>query len=193
MTRKLLTAVAVALLAAPAALSAQIHTGISLAGGIALPTGDFKDGTSNGYKVDNGFNLAAGLNVGVPLLPIGVRLEGAYNRFNIGGLPNGFSGNQDIISGTVNGTFGLGLPYVIGGLGYYSSKANVSGSGSTNASERTNAAGFNAGVGLRFPLGLISTFAEIRYHKMLGDSNLNSATKVAANSAYIPITFGINF
>jgi opacity protein-like surface antigen len=193
MTRKLLTALAVVLLAAPAAASAQIHTGISLAGGIALPTGDFKDGTSNGYKVDNGYNLAAGLNIGVPLLPIGVRIEGAYNRFGISGLPSGFTGNQDIISGTVNGTFGLGLPYVIGGLGYYSSKASVSGSGSTDSSDRTNAVGFNGGVGLRFPLGVISTFAEIRYHRMLGENNLNSATKVAANSAYIPITFGINF
>ncbi|MDB4887763.1 MAG: hypothetical protein JWN79_3201 [Gemmatimonadetes bacterium] len=193
MTRKLLTALAVALLAAPAALSAQIHTGLSIAGGIALPTGDFKDGTANGYKVDNGYNLAAGLNVGVPLLPIGLRIEGAYNRFGISGLPTGVTGNQDIISGTVNGTFGLGLPYIIGGVGYYSSKASVSGTGASNSSDRTNAGGVNGGIGLRFPLGLISTFAEIRYHKMLGGDNMNSSTKVAANSAYIPITFGINF
>jgi hypothetical protein len=194
MTRKLLTAFTVAMLAAPLALSAQIHTGLSLAGGISLPTGDFKDGTSNGYKVDNGYNLAAGLNVGVPLLPVGLRLEGGYNRFNISGLAAGSSANQDIISGTVNGTFGMGLPYVIGGIGYYSTKATYNGTGGTSASsDRTNAMGLNGGVGMRFPLGVISTFAEIRYHKMMGGDNINTTNSVAANSAYIPITFGINF
>ena len=161
-----------------------------------MPSGDFKNGTGvngSGFKADNGYNLAAGLNIGVPLLPVGVRLEGAYNSFNFAGLPTGVSASQNIISGTVNGTVGLGLPYLIGGLGYYSSKASATGGGTTNSTDRANAFGLNGGVGLRFPLGVISTFAEIRYHKMMGGDNANTTNSPAANLAYIPITFGINF
>jgi hypothetical protein len=187
MTRKLLTALAVALLAAPAALSAQIHTGLSIAAGLAVPSGDLaKD-------VNSGYNLAAGLNIGVPLLPAGLRLEGAFNRFEGKNLPNGTSAHADIISGTANATFGLGLPYIIGGLGYYSTKVSASNGTMTATSDRANAFGLNGGVGLRFPLGVISTFAEIRYHKMMGGDNANTVNSPPANSAYIPITFGINF
>jgi hypothetical protein len=194
MTKKLLTVLAVGLLAAaPSMASAQISTSISLAGGLSMPSGDFESGKNIGYGVKSGYNLAAGLNIGVPLLPVGVRAEVGYNSFDVKNLGPGETATQNITSATVNGTFGLGLPYVIGGLGYYSTKGQAKDASGTFNTERENTLGFNAGVGLRFPLGVISTFAEIRYHKMMGNDNALSANKPAANVAYIPITFGINF
>jgi len=192
-TKLLAVLIAGGVAAAPAAASAQISTSFSIAGGLSVPSGEFGGGSATVDAVKTGYNLAAGLNIGVPLLPVGVRLEAAFNDFEYKNLAPGTSGSQSIISGTVNGTFGLGLPYVIGGIGYYSTKAKASGGGTTLTSERDNAAGVNGGVGIRFPLGLISTFAEIRYHKMLGSDNASSSTKPAANVSYIPITFGINF
>jgi hypothetical protein len=182
MTKKLLTVLAVGLLAAaPSIASAQIGTSISLAAGLALPSGEGSD------QVNSGYNVAAGLNIGVPLLPVGVRLEGAYNAFESKGNTSTNSSSTNIFSATANGTFGLGLPYVIGGLGYYSAGGSAKVGGTDVKFDRENAVGINGGVGVRFPLGVISTFAEIRYHKMLGDKNKGG------DLAYIPITFGINF
>lgn len=183
MNRKLLAALTVVTLAAaPAALSAQISTGISLAAGLSLP------GSGNDFSRDfsSGYNAAVGLNIGAPLLPVGVRIEGGYNGFEAKNMPTGSSGNVKILSGTVNATAGLGLPYVIGGLGYYSRKLEAK-SGTLTANDSQSAVGLNGGVGMRFPLGALSTFAEIRYHKMMGDS------AKGADLSYIPITFGIQF
>jgi opacity protein-like surface antigen len=182
MTRRLLTLLVVsALAAAPSALSAQLSTGVSVAGGISLPKGE---GSSD---IENGFNGAVGLNIGAPLLPVGFRLEGAYNGWNAksSSLPAGYSANTNIISGTANVTFGLGLPYVIGGLGYYRMKGELK--GPITDSQTESAMGYNIGAGVRFPLGVMSTFLEARYHKMTGDK------AKGADASYIPITFGIQF
>src|SRR5690349_9197137 len=98
MNRKLLAVLLAGAIAAPALASAQIGTHISVAGGLAIPSGDLGDVAKTGY------NLAAGLNIGVPLMPVGVRLEGAYNSFDAKGTTSGTSGSQNIASGTVNGT-----------------------------------------------------------------------------------------
>ena len=166
------------LAAAPAALSAQLSSHFTVAGGVAVPTGSLKDGA------DAGYNLAAGLAFGAPLIPIGVRLEGGYNSFNVKG---GVSGTARVISGTANAIVALGptgaSPYLIGGVGLYNRNLSVSGFGSDGKS----AGGVNLGAGLRFPLGLVSTYVEARYHKMLG--NANDGT----DWSYVPITFGVTF
>lgn len=181
MNRTLLAILATGVLAAtPAVASAQLSTGFSIAGGLAMPTGNFANGVSSG------FNGALGLNIGAPLVPVGVRIEGGYNGFNGKNLPAGSSGDVRVLSGTVNATLGMGLPYLIGGVGYYGARATAS-SGGFSASSTQSAAGFNVGAGLRFPLGLLSTFAEVRYHKMMGDANNGG------DISYVPITFGVQF
>jgi hypothetical protein len=162
--------------AAPSALSAQISTGISLAGGIALPQGDF------GKGVESGYNAALGLNIGAILLPVGVRLEGAYNGFKVKNLTTG-SADTRIISGTANVTLGMGLPYVIAGLGYYDGKTTLNGTALGSGSGNGGSMGYNVGGGVRLPLGVMTTFVEARYHKMTG----------SAKASYIPITFGVQF
>jgi opacity protein-like surface antigen len=168
MTRRLLVVLAATLFAAaPASLSAQ---SISLAGGLSVPTGDLSDG------VESGYNGTLGFNFGAPLIPVGARLEGSINGFNAKGTG---SADLRVLSATANATFGLGMPYVIGGIGYYNARVK-----STIGSITESGAGFNIGAGLSFPLPALSPFVEVRYHQMTGD---NSDVK------FIPITFGIKF
>ena len=153
----------------PALSQAQL----SVSGGIAAPVSDLSD------VADLGYNVNAGLNFGGTFLPIGVRLEGSLNGFNLKDI------NEDvrILNATANAIVNLGhqsgSPYLIGGVGLYNSKFGSAGS--------ENAVGVNLGGGLRFPLGTLNTFFEARYHAMLGDRG------DGANLQYIPITFGILF
>jgi hypothetical protein len=169
MTRRLLAVLAAGLLAAaPASLHAQ---SISLAGGLSLPVSDF------GNLEQSGYNATVGFNFGAPLVPVGARVEGSINGFN---HKNNVSGDTRILSATANGIFNLGMSYAIGGVGYYNTRAKFG----ALAERTTNSAGFNIGGGLRFPLGTLSPFVEVRYHQLTGD---NDGIK------FIPITFGIQF
>lgn len=182
MSRRFLAVLAAGMLAAtPHILPAQLSTSISLAGGLSAPVAELAN------RVDAGYNLAGALSFGAPLIPLGVRLEVGYNAFN--GKSTAFTTYTDhkIVSGTVNATLALGptgaSPYLIGGVGAYNRRFSAA---AGTGSDRT-AGGFNVGGGIRFPLGLISTFVEARYHQMLG--NPGDFT----DYRYVPVTFGINF
>ena len=175
MTKRFFTLLAVAVLViAPASIRAQ---SVSLAGGLSQPNGDLSDGVGSGYSAALGFNF------GAPLIPLGARIEGGINGFNYKG---GASGSVRIMNVTANGIFKLGMPYMIGGLGYYDRQIKETVVG-TQVSETQRALGFNVGGGVSLPLGMLSPFAEIRYHAMLGDKDK------AANFQFIPITFGVKF
>jgi hypothetical protein len=177
MTLRSLAAAAATILALSAA-PAHGQLSFSLAAGLNAPVGTLGDLT------DIGYNAAAGLNVGAPLLPVGLRFEGAYNGLQI----KNSGGDVRIISGTANAIFNVGTtkdaPYLITGLGVYNRRLTVNPFGS---SRDKTVVGINGGGGLRFPLVGITTFLEARYHVMLGDKN------DAANYQFIPITFGIVF
>jgi hypothetical protein len=175
MTRRLLAVLAAGMLAAtPSVLHAQ---SISLAGGIALPVSDMNTNEQSGY------NAALGLNFGALLLPIGGRLEGSYNSFNH--KTSYASGDNRVMSATANATFGLGGPYLIGGLGYYNARSKTTIPGGTQIEASRDGAGINIGAGMHFPLPTLSPFVEVRYHQMLGDKN--------KDVKFVPITFGIQF
>ena len=146
---------------------------LSVSGGIATPVSDLSD------VADIGYNVNAGLNFGGTYLPIGMRLEGSLNGFDIKDV----SENVRILNATANAIVNLGQqsgsPYLIGGLGIYNSKFGDA--------DSENAVGVNLGGGLRFPLGTLNSFFEARYHAMLGDR------ENGANLQYVPITFGIVF
>jgi hypothetical protein len=172
MTRRLFAVFAAAMLAAaPSTLRAQ---SVSIAGGLAVPTGVMGDNEQSGY------NGTIGLNFGAPLIPVGARLEGSINGFN---HKNNLSGDFRVLSATANGIFGLGMPYLIGGIGYYNARHKQT-IGTLTSEETVSGAGFNIGGGFSFPLPSLSPFVEVRYHQMLGD---NDSVK------FIPITFGIKF
>lgn len=181
MNRPFLALLAAGTLAlAPAAAHAQLSTSVGVGGGIAVPVSNLRD------VADAGYNLEGHVNLGAPLIPVGVRLEVGYNSFN-GKSAFTSSGKVQIISGTANATLALGpsgaSPYLIGGVGIYNRRLTENG---TNSDSKTTG-GVNVGAGFRFPLGVMSTFIEARYHVMLGNE------LDATNLQYIPITFGINF
>jgi hypothetical protein len=164
------------LVAGALALSPQITSGqarFGVSGGLAVPISDLAD------LADLGYDVAAGLNFGGTHVPIGARLEGGFNWFNL----TGQGGSARILDLTLNALANIGQrpnsPYLIGGLGVYNSKV-----GSFNSK---SAVGINLGGGLRFPIGDNTTFLEARYHLMLGNRT------DFAKFQFIPINFGVVF
>jgi Outer membrane protein beta-barrel domain len=159
-------------------LSAQSSKSVSLgiAAGAAIPVSDFSDAYSTGY---NG-TVALGLSsVGSPL---GLRFEGAYNKF-IGRNDIGLNQpDSRIIAGTANLIYslpGVGIrPYLIGGGGYYSLKVDR-----PNA-QSVNKFGINGGIGAMFPLSGFNTYLEARVHDVFTD---------VSSTIFVPVTFGILF
>jgi len=164
-----------AMVMSASALHAQ--TSFSAAAGLAMPIGSTADGAKMGY------NATLGLGIKPPLAPIGLRIEGMWNQFD---LKNSSAGMR-LLAGTANVTLsGAGMPipmgYLIGGLGIYNSALTNLPTGVTSSSE--SKVGFNVGVGLNFPLTGFSTYAEARLHIV---NTSGSSTK------FIPIVFGIKF
>jgi len=153
-----------------------VQFGVAL--GAALPTSDLSDIVSTGYNgtVTLGFNPA--------LIPLGVRVDGAYNQFAI---KDAFGdGNVHFASVTGNLVYQIPgqtvTPYAIGGAGWYRAAVNVTGFGSGSEDHF----GWNLGGGIKLPLSGFDTFIEARYNQVQmsnGDPSLK----------FIPITFGIMF
>jgi Outer membrane protein beta-barrel domain len=165
-----IAACALALSIAAPSVRAQIPTPtIGAGGGAAFPLGNNRDFYSTGYNV----LVYGGIDFG--LIPLGVRVDGALAHFS----PQGFSGHDNVWSGTANLVYKIHAPivqpYVIGGVGYYYTNVDASSSGSKF--------GVNGGVGLtlRIP-ALFGVFGELRYHYI---ANAGHAIQ------YVPLTFGI--
>ena len=173
--RTLAGAAFLAAAAAPAVASAQSMAHLGIAAGATVPVGDFGDAVTTGY------HAMATLGFSAPLVPVGFRVDGAFNE--LAGKNSGPKTRVWSVTGNVllnAGSAVVATPYLIGGGGWYHatlSPAPILGSASDDQF------GFNVGAGLRIPLTGFSTFAEVRYHKMLGDAHIQ----------YVPITFGINF
>jgi hypothetical protein len=165
------------LVSMPASAQLSILKPISLgiAGGGSLPMADMKEGTSTGY------NGTVALAIKLPMIPVGLRFDGALNHFSdkVG------DGKLSVISGTANLTYNLpsiGVsPYVIGGAGMYSSVVSASG---LPSSARANDFGWNAGAGINLPLTVFKAFVEARY---------NSVSVEGGKMEFVPLTFGIMF
>ena len=178
MRKILMGLTAVAVMMTGVQLSAQSSKPVSLgiAGGVAIPVGDFSDAYNTGY---NG-TVALGLSsFGSPL---GLRFEGSYNKFP--GRDDLAVNQPDsrIIAGTANVVYalpGVGIrPYVIGGGGYYGLKLDR-----VNA-QSVNKFGINGGVGALFPLSGFNAYVEARFHNVFTD---------VSSTQFIPVTFGIMF
>ncbi len=158
-----------ALLVVAMPCEAQRPFGGGISAGVSIPISDLSKSHETGY------NAAAHVRINLPILPLTLRLEGFYNKLgarveDIVGDP-GFriaGGNLDLIY-----TFG-GMPirpYVIGGAGFYNVKY-IRGS-STDV-------GFNAGLGAKFRLARVGTFAEARLHMIRDERRFQ----------FVPMTFG---
>ncbi|MFL5580576.1 MAG: outer membrane beta-barrel protein [Gemmatimonadaceae bacterium] len=178
MKRMLVAALAVALFAGAA--EAQRPVKFAVGGGLSGVAGDAKQ------SVDAGYHVMGAVDVGVPILPLGFRVDAAYNSFKgKEELTAGVVPSLRVVSGTANVTMNvIPLPivkmYLIGGAGIYNAKADVDGA------EATNRFGYNAGAGLRFDLAGFGTFLEARYH-LVPESDTDAKMQI------IPVTLGFRF
>jgi hypothetical protein len=146
----------------------DVHFGV--AAGAALPVSDLSN------VANTGFNGTVTLGFTPALIPLGVRIDGAYNQFGskIGG------GNLHITGVTGNLVYRVPgatvSPYAIGGAGWYNSGGSSGGS--------SNNFGWNIGGGISMPLSGFDTFLEARY---------NQVQTTGTSTKFIPITFGVMF
>jgi len=179
-------AMGVAVLVGAQTASAQTAMSLGLGGGAAVPTGTMSDGAKTGWSSE----VVA--RVKPVASPVGLQVDGFYNRF---GLENGIDGNSRMIGGTANAVLafpiaGRAHPYVIGGVGVYNGKTTVTGLGSTDAVTKFGA---NAGAGLDVGLSKSAAFfAEGRFHAIF--KGVTDATTLEEQTAYmVPVTLGLRW
>lgn len=157
-----------------ASAQAQRRTSVGFAAGATFPVGDLGDATSTGFHILGTLAVS-----GSAQMPVGFRVDGMYN--NLSGKSSGPDVNVWSVNGNLVYAFPGGTsatPYIIGGAGWYNTKADESGA------ESSNDIGINVGVGARFALSGFTTFAEVRFHNVFSDPN---------SAQMIPLTFGILF
>jgi hypothetical protein len=169
----------IALLAAAGTASAQVATilkpvQVGAAVGGAFPLSDF------GKSFNTGFNVTGMIGINVPLLPVGFRIDAAYNQFGAKGTSNV---NAKIAGVSGNVLFGIPgavivSPYLIGGVGYYRVSSSATGSVASNNF------GFNVGAGIKIPLVVFSTFIEARYTRI---------SETGGSTSFVPVTVGVMF
>ena len=172
-----ITAIAgMALASLPFEARAQNPVQLGIAGGVSLPKSDLSDVS------DVGFNGTVTVGITSVLIPLGIRIDGAYNQFAI--KDDVGDGNISFTSVTGNLVYKIPgatiSPYIIGGAGWYRAKVDLTGLG--NGTE--DKLGWNLGGGIMLPLSGFNTFIEARYNQVQTDD-------VALK--FIPITFGILF
>jgi len=145
-----------------------------IAAGAAIPASTLSD------IANTGFNGTVTLGFSPAMIPLGIRVDGAYNHF---GRKSG--GDVHVTSVTSNLVYKVSgatvSPYAIGGAGWYRA---LLGSSFGFASGSRNHFGWNIGGGISIPLSGFDTFVEARYNRIQGDGGTANFT---------PITFGIMF
>lgn len=173
---------ALAMLVPASRVSGQGLIAAGFGGGLSMPTGALGDVANTGWRA------LGTVAVGVPLVPVGLRLDASYDRFGyqkaLIGASGSETGSQSVFAGTVNGTLRLSplpliTPYAIAGFGPY----HRSCSGPASCTSATHV-GYNAGVGVRFGALLIHGFAEVRYHYV---------SMPGGSVQYVPVTVGLLF
>jgi opacity protein-like surface antigen len=150
------------------------QTRITIGGGLLMPMGTYKDNDKMGFIGQAG--------IGMPVGPIGIRIEGDYGQSS---HKNNVGGNTKIIGGMAAAVYHFKSPstvkpYVLGGLGMYNVKVDVTGFGS--ASETKLA--FGGGAGLELKMTGASLYLEAKYMNV---------TTSGSSTAFIPITVGVRF
>jgi hypothetical protein len=159
--------------------------------GLSVPTGDLGEAAGTGFHMQG-----AGLYRRARW-PIALRGELAYHRFGTqdfsapGSNPNqtvDYTGKASSIVGLVDAQYSIAQrnrmskrkPYVLGGLGFYNNRTELTESGGTTTSSSSTKVGLNLGGGMNFPLRRRMAFLEARYHHV-------------DKASWIPVTFGVRF
>ena len=163
------------------ALVAQRPVAIGVAGGVSAPQGRLGDGS------DIGWHALATLSLSSVMLPIGIRLDAAYNRFSFSQDAGDVvrDGYQGVGSLTANLSYRLPMwnsplsPYLIGGMGAYRSRCS-----DAPICVGDTSFGWNAGLGTKLYVLGFRSFLEARYHR---------TERLGTDVHFIPVTFGIVF
>lgn len=150
-----------------------------LTGGESVPTG----ATSTDFV--NGYHGGLVLNYELPALPLGLRVDGDYRKFDAVS-DRGSSGSAEIIDGNANLVVGIRIVFVkvyaLGGAGLY----NVKFEGTTGGLSASGSQfGWNAGAGVAFVVGKVSIFGEGRYHEVTLDNSQGKFKFVAASAGIL--------
>ena len=153
------------------AQTSTVHFGV--AAGAAIPVSGLRD------FLNTGFNGTVTVGLNPTLIPLGIRIDGAYNQFSFkSGLGGGNLHYTSVTGNLVYKIPGASFsPYAIGGAGWYN--AGASGGGSS-----TNNFGFNIGGGISMALSGFDTFLEARF---------NQVQTSGSPARFVPITFGVMF
>ena len=177
---QLLVVALFALATIPSDSAAQKGYAVGIGGGAAIPVGKLRD-TQN-----TGVNGLVSLALGVAELPLGIRIDGIYNK-----LPrNTLGGTSNAASFRILGILGNGVyafsgtnakTYLIAGAGLYNTRLDIDGTKSENH------LGLNIGAGVTFGVGPIASFIEARYHFISRQPAQGGVLH------FVPITFGFMF
>jgi opacity protein-like surface antigen len=182
MMRTVLAAAVVALLGSSGLAAQKVRYG--LGGGLLLPMGDYKTADNAGWLAsgDVTYWLAAAKGASGS---VGIRADVSYSQTSRKG---GTGGNTKVAGGLAEVVYSLGRPadptrvYLLGGVGLYNVKIDVTGFGSASETK----VGFGAGAGVAFKAGTGSTrlFVEGRY---------TSVSTSGSSTSFIPIKAGVRF
>jgi hypothetical protein len=181
----LLSLAAVATFASPVVARAQVSNPLKFTvfGGAALPSGD------TGNELKTGYTVGGAVDFRAPLMPLGLRGELIYSRLDEKDN-GGFQGlNRSELGGDANAVFWLpsaATPlkaYLTAGPSY--SRIAENGDDAFGGSISVNKWGFNAGGGIDFGLGGLSTRLDLRYRQISMGNGVKFQT--------VPITFGLTF
>ncbi len=149
-----LTALVLALAAPTPGLEAQVR--LMAGAGLSTPLGDFAD------AAEVGWHGAAGLHLGFPNLPVGIRGDGGYHSFGEASP----TPKTNMLNGALSLVVelpGVGLvPYLLGGVGAY--RTSVDGFEAISDSGIHAAFGVNIGGTLGF-----GGFGEVRFVNVNAD------------------------
>lgn len=170
--RRCLLLAAVCALAFPRSATAQATL---LAGvGITSPIRAFAD------QAESGYHARLGVEVGIPTLPVALRLDGSYHRL---GAATAAVESPHVLGGALTVVFslpGVGLtPYMLGGAGRFRLDSGPAGMSATSVDT-----GFEAGFGVNLGSLAFGAFAEIRYVQI-------NRTGANADVKYVPLTVGL--
>jgi len=168
--------------AAPAA--AQSGTTLGIGVGITNPMSDWKSKDPNrGLGDKMGFHFGVGAGLALGSAPVRLRVEGSWTQTS---HQTGIDGKTRQLGGMVSlvypfATAGNIKPYILGGIGFYSTKVTVP---SAAVDTSKTSVGFGGGAGVRFPLSSASLFVEARYL---------TVKAFDVTYAQLPVTVGVSF
>lgn len=185
--RRVFFAVALALLVGPTLAHAQAPVesrhlvGFGLGGGVSVPVSDAKNAFKNGYN-GTGF-----VQLNVRQLPVALRLNFTFQRFDLDKAKVGTGGTSTVLGGLANLQYSLGLgmlrPYIIAGLGAYNLKTEPDNAKSSSDTRF----GVNGGAGLILRVAALSFYAEGRVDNVYTEKGLIDTKQIQV----VPVTFGV--